>query len=230
VAVAAAGLVLIGVLAYPLPRNVGNVQAEIFTKDAGNGRATVEVQLTPADAADNATAFGIQAWQGGAPTVGSSFEKVGPGRYVSTRAVPVTGRWKTVVGLQRGDEVMAVPVYLPADPEIGAPEVPLVPQRTEAFVRNTKWLMREVKPGASFAANAAYAGVAVVILAWIGLYALCAIKLTPTDEELVYADHSGNGFGGPPPPAGRPEPSPVVPPERQIVGASWGWGEKYTAN
>ena len=222
-AVAAAGLVLMGVLAYPLPRNVGNVQAEIFTKDAGNGEATVEVQLTPADAADNATAFGLMAWQGGG-TKGASFQKIGEGRYVSSRSVPVTGRWKTVIGLQRGDEVMAVPVYMPADPEIGAPEVPLVPQKTEPFARNTKWLLREVKPGAAFAANAAYTGVAVVIVAWIALYALCAVKLTPSGDELAYGD--GSGFGGPPTPEPpvRREPSPVVPPDRQIVGAGWGWG------
>ncbi|MGH9223461.1 MAG: hypothetical protein ACRD2W_06670 [Acidimicrobiales bacterium] len=233
-AVAAAGLVLVGVLLYPLPRNVGNVQAEIFTKDAGNGRVTVEVQLTPADAADNATAFGLQAWQGGAPTIGSAFEKVGPGRYVSARAVPASGRWKTVIGLQRSDEVMAAPIYLPADPEIGAPEVPLVAQKTEPFARNTTWLLRETKPGAAFAANAAYTGVGVVILAWIGLYALCAIKLTPTDEEAAYArsgDGDSFGFGGPPPPPVRPQPSPVVVPERQSVGASsWGWGERFSGN
>jgi len=245
-AAAAAGLVLIGVLAYPLPRNVGNVQAEIFTKDAGNGRATIEVQLTPADAADNATAFGVQAWQGGG-TVGSALRRIGPGRYESTRAVPVTGRWKTVIGLQRDDEVMAVPVYLPADPEINAPEVPLVAQKTEPFARNTKWLLREVKPGAAFAANAAYTGVAVVILAWIGLYALCAIKLTPTDDEVADAERydGGDGYGGygydggggndgyggyggnggPSQRPTRPEPAPV-PPERQIVGAAWGWGDR----
>ena len=60
------------------------------------------------------------------------------------------------------------------------------PTTFETFVRNTKWLLREQHPGAAWAATAAYSGLAVVVLAWIGLYALCAIKIPrPDDEEPV---------------------------------------------
>jgi hypothetical protein len=231
VAALAGGLALLAALAYPLPRNVGHVEADIRLRPVGD-RATVEVQLQPADAAKSATAFGILSWQGGG-RVAASLEEVAPGRYVSSAPLPVSGRWKTVVGLQRGDEVMAVPVYLPADPEIGAPEVPAVAEKHQAFARNTTWLLREQHAGAAWVANAAYTGVAVVVLAWIGLYALCAFKLTPTEGEAV--------------PEAAPVPAPSLPPRadgtnghrpteeedddryslrhRQIVGAGGGSAE-----
>ncbi|MEW6153485.1 MAG: hypothetical protein AB1673_05775 [Actinomycetota bacterium] len=223
-AAALAGAVaLVAVLAYPLPRNVGDVSAVIRLTEIVGDRATVEVELVPADAARKATAFGIVAWQGGG-TVKASLNEVAPGRYVSSKPLPISGPWKTVVGLQRHDEVMAVPVYMPADPEIGAPEVPAVAERREQFVRNTVWLLREVKPGAAFAANAAYTGVSVVLLAWVGLYALCAVKLDRSDEDDV-----------PPTPYGPPRPgsetgnghAPVAA-GPQPVAAGWArnWGDR----
>jgi len=238
VAALAGGLVLLGVLAYPLPRNVGDVEADIRLRPAaaradGVEQALVEVQLYPAGAADSATAFGVVAWQGGG-RISAALDEIGPGRFVTDKPLPVSGRWKTMVGLQRHDEVMAAPVYFPADPEIDAPEIPALPERHEAFARNTTWLLREVKAGGgAFAANAAYTGVSVVILAWIGLYALCAVRLTPTDGEDEYVDFSprrpqhtgtGNGNGN-----GRGA-SPWLPPtdvsDRPAVSAGWGssWG------
>ena len=216
-----AGLALLAVLAYPLPRNVGHVEADIKLRSVGNGdRATVEVDLQPADAAKSATAFGIVSWQGGG-RLSASLDEVAPGRYVSSKPVAITGRWKTVIGLQRGDQVMGAAVYMPADPEIGAPEVAPLPERHEVFVRNTKWLLREQHPGAAWAASAAYSGLAVVVLAWIGLYALCAVKVTRPEEE------AGERL-----PTPTSAPNPWQPPvatngdgrheDRPSVGASWG--------
>ncbi len=170
----AAGLVALAAFAYPLPRNVGPVDTVIrLTPAAEAGRAGVEVELIPPDAADTATAFGILAWQGGG-TVAASLDEVGPGRYVADKAIPITGSWKAMVGLQRGDEVMAAPIYLPADPEIGAPEIPAVAERRTSFVRNTELLLREQRSGPSDTAMLAYSGLAVVVLVWIGLFSVCA--------------------------------------------------------
>ena len=55
---------LVGVLAYPLPRRVGQVAAVISLQSQGD-RAEVEVDLTPATAARNADVFNIASWQGG---------------------------------------------------------------------------------------------------------------------------------------------------------------------
>jgi hypothetical protein len=228
VAAVAGGVALLATLAYPLPRNVGDVEAVIRLQPVGD-RATVELELQPSDAADRATAFGIVSWQGGG-RVSASLDEVAPGRYVSSKPLPITGNWKTVIGLQRGDEVMSAPVYLPADPEINAPEIPALPERRAAFVRNTKLLLRETRDGPQAAANAAYTGLAAVCLLWIGLYALCAVKVNREDDAVV--DREPPRRPGPPAPPPEPEPQPVPALDdryslthRSIVGAGWGGAE-----
>ena len=151
-ALVGAGVALAAVLAYPLPRNVGSVDAVVRTEVVGGDQAFVEVSLDPPDAADGATAFAVTSWQGGG-RVTAFFDELGPGRYRSEKAVPVTGEWKTVVSLQRGSEVMAAPVYLPADVSIGAEAVPLVPERSGPFVRNTTLLAAGATPGPDMAGS-----------------------------------------------------------------------------
>jgi hypothetical protein len=181
----ALGLVLLAAaLAYPLPREVGPVEAVVRLRPVGSS-ATVDVELFPPDAARRATAFGVVSWQGGG-RVQAGLREVGPGRYVSFRPVPVTGSWKSMVGLQRDDEVMAAPVYLPADPAIGAPAVPASPERRVRFVRNTEVLLREAHDGPPWAAWAAYGGLAAVAALWLALLALSASRIgtPPTVVEV----------------------------------------------
>ncbi|HVL06591.1 MAG TPA: hypothetical protein VM388_11415 [Acidimicrobiales bacterium] len=179
-ALAVAGVALLGTLAFPLPRDVGTVTATVRLQQLGS-MADVEVTLDPPDAARTATAFAVSAWQGGSETVQADLRQVAVGRYVASRPVPVTGSWKTMVSLQRGSEVMAVPIYLPADPEIGAPEVPAVAERTEPFVRNTTILLREVRGGPPGTAIIAYSGLAVVVATFIALIAVTARRVPPPD-------------------------------------------------
>ncbi|HEX7277561.1 MAG TPA: hypothetical protein VF244_09335 [Acidimicrobiales bacterium] len=174
-ALAGAGVALVAVLAYPLPRNVGSVDAVVRTEVVGD-RAFVEVSLEPVDAASNASGFAVTSWQGGG-RVTAFFDEIGPGQYRSERSVPVTGSWKTVVSLQRGSEVMATPVYLPADPSIGAVEVPLVAERRGPFVRNTALLLREAHPGPAWPAVAAWTGLVGLLGLWAGLMAVTATRV-----------------------------------------------------
>ena len=176
---ALAGVVALAVLAVPLPRNVGHVEAVIRVQP-GVPRTDVEVQLRPSDAAENATSLALVSWQGGGRVL-AGLREVGPGHYVSRSSIPVGGAWKSMVSLQRGDEVMAAPIYLPADPEIGAPEVPALAERRAPFVRNTEVLLRESHDGPSSAAVAAYGGLAGVVAVWVVLFALCA-RGTPRRE------------------------------------------------
>lgn len=175
--VGASGLVLVAVLAIPLPRNVGDVEAVISLERVGE-LGTISVQLDPPTAAEDATLFGVSSWQGGG-RVSAEFEEVGPGRYVSTRAVPVTGDWKSMVSLQRGSEVMAAPIYLPADPEIKASAVPALDERRVPFSRNTDILLREAKDGPTWPALLSYGGVAVVVALWLALFALAVSRIPP---------------------------------------------------
>ena len=176
-----AGVVLAGTLLSLLPRNVGHVEATIYLTPVGQ-QAAVAVELAPADAARHATAFGVVSWQGGG-RVSAKLNEVGPGRYVSSRPLPVTGDWKTMVGLQRGSEVMAVPVYLPADPEINAPAIAALPQRHAAFVRNTAILLREQHGGPTWPGVAGYSGLAIMVALWTGLIAFVANRLSSASAE-----------------------------------------------
>ncbi|MDP9388424.1 MAG: hypothetical protein M3Q48_11090 [Actinomycetota bacterium] len=171
-ALVAAGVVVIAVVAYPLPRRVGTVDAVIRLEPAGE-QAVVEVRLEPPDAARRATAFVVTSWQGGGRQ-SEPLDEVAPGLYRTSGSVPIAGRWKSMVTLQRGDQVMAAPVYLPADPEIGASAVPAVPERRERFVRNTTVLLREAHDGPSWPALVAYSGLGGVVALWVALMAVTA--------------------------------------------------------
>ncbi len=176
-AVAGAGLGLVVVLAVPLPRDVGAVEA-VIGLDRTEGEASVTVQLEPPTAAENASVFGLIAWQGGGRVL-ADLDRVGPGRYVSSKPIPVSGTWKSMVGLQRGREVMAAPIYLPADPEIGASAVPAQAERRVAFSRNTDILLREAKDGPAWPALLSYAGVAIVVAMWLALFTRAASRVQP---------------------------------------------------
>lgn len=176
-----AGLILVGTVLALLPRNVGNVNATIRLTPVGQ-QATVAVDLQPTDAARDATAFGVVSWQGGG-RVSAKLNEVAPGRYVSDRPVPISGDWKTMVGLQRRDEVMAAPVYLRADPEIDAPAIPALPQRQTAFVRNTTILLREQHPGPAWPGVLGYGGLAGVAAVWSALFAFVAHRLSGAGTE-----------------------------------------------
>ena len=156
------------------------------------------MELDPPDAAGDASAFAVTSWQGGG-RVTALLEEVAPGRYRSAEPVPVTPPWKSTVSLMRGDQVMAAPVFLPADPEIGASEVPLVPERRVAFVRNTELLLREAHGGPAWPAYAAYSGFAAVAALWVALMA------TTTSHVPVPAPAPAPG-----PPVPRWSPSPPL--------------------
>ncbi|HET7489185.1 MAG TPA: hypothetical protein VFJ85_14740 [Acidimicrobiales bacterium] len=204
-ALGVAFLAVIAVLAFPLPRNVGKVDAVIRLTPAGD-RAMVAVDITPADAAHHASGFGVMSWQGGGTQWTELKETDTPGHYVAEKAVPITGRWKSMVSLDRGSQVMAAPVYMPADPEIGASAVPAVPERHTTFVRNTSVLLREAKDGPAWPALLSYLGVALVVCMWLGLFSLTGRKVGDAEaEELAAAaSRTPTGWDGGTPRRGQP--------------------------
>jgi hypothetical protein len=147
------------------------------------------------------------SWQGGG-TVPASLDEVSPGVYRSDKPVPVTGRWKSVVTLARGDQLMAAPVYLPADPAIGAPEIPALPERSTAFVRNTTLLLREQHGGAGWVAWAAYSALAGLVALWVALMAFIARRVSEEEASTELA----------PPPAPAPAANPTPPPRVMAWG------------
>ena len=173
----AAGLALLLVVAVPMPRRVGDVRADLTLDRVSADRAFVNVTLDPPGAADDARWFQAINWQGGELML-AEMEEVGTGRYRSEEPVLVTGKGKTLVRLHRGSELMAVPVRLPADPEIGEPEIPAV-DREVAFVGEKEFLMRESESGAAWVATAIYVLLAGVAVAWIAGFVLASQRVRP---------------------------------------------------
>jgi len=185
--VAVAAMTVLVCIAVPMRRDVGTVSATVHVVPTAAGEASLDVTVEPPDAADRARWFQAGAWQGGG-LVTSDLVKVSPGRYRSQGSVPVGGNWKTLVRLHRGGELMAVPVFLPADAEIGAPEISAV-DRTQRFEPETRYLLRETHGGARGLALFVYTFLAVVALTWMGAFALATIRTagSRTTPALVSA-------------------------------------------
>ena len=189
VGVALACAVLVAALVIPLRRDVGNVHA-VIRLDRTAGRAHVEVALQPANAARGAAAFGIMSWQGGGRVL-TGLREVRPGHYVSKGTVPVDGTWKSMVALYRGDEVMAAGIYLPADRAIKAAAIPALARRRVVFVRDTKVLLREAKPGPPLPATLAYGVWGASIVLWVGFMGFAAARAG--EEDAVSCRRSAGG-------------------------------------
>jgi hypothetical protein len=205
---ALAGVAVVGVLAYPLPRKVGQVHADIAVQKVGKGEAYVNVKLTPADAAADARVFGVGSWQGGGTEFARLLEVDGkPGEYRTDRSVPITAPWKTLVGLQRNDEMMAAPVFMPADPGIGFAARPAV-DRSVDLVRNTTLLLPETRPGDPTVKTLSYGVLVAVIAIWVAM----VVRTTSWIPKAAAAQAAkANAAPAAPPAPVRPAVRPYVP-------------------
>jgi hypothetical protein len=153
------GLVVLTVLAiggatanglrYNVPQDV---TAALTLTEAGStpGQRMVnaDVRINPPNfVSEDPNWVSILAWQGHLQNqrgeVVENLEKVGPGHYRTTDPVPVWGSWKTLLRLHDGTTLAAVPIFLAADPGIGAPEVPAQASMTRPFVAEITILQRE---------------------------------------------------------------------------------------
>jgi hypothetical protein len=150
-------LVIGGATANGLRYNVPqNVTATIRLTDApgsapGQRMVDADVQINPPNfVSDDPNWVSILGWQGGIANqrgqLVDNLEKVGPGHYRTTEPVPASGTWKTLLRLHDGRTLAAVPVYLAADPGIGAAEVPADASFTRPFVAEITILQRERNP------------------------------------------------------------------------------------
>ena len=176
VLLAATGVVLLA-LGWPLARPVGDVRAALTVARAGPDAVSLEVVLSPADAADDARWFQVSSWQGG-DLVLTDLEERAPGRWVATAPVPVGGNHKTIVRLHRGRQMMAVPVFLPADAEIGEPEIPAV-DRTAAFASERTYLLRETTDNDAWLAWLVNGLLGVVAVGWLAGFGIVTANVSP---------------------------------------------------
>ncbi|MDQ3762015.1 MAG: hypothetical protein M3460_10060 [Actinomycetota bacterium] len=126
------------------------VRAEItLNADTGPGEvrtAQAVVRIAPPAAVDRPSWLTITSWQGGGLYV-DHLVPVGDGSYRTTQPMPLSGNWKTLVRLQDGRTLTAVPIYLPADAAIGEPELPAPLHTTRDAVDEELIMQRELKEG-----------------------------------------------------------------------------------
>lgn len=103
-----------------------------------------QVTISPGVIDDDPTWVQITAWQGGGEgVVTDRLRRTGVNSFESTRPVPVGGNWKTLLRVQDGRTLAAVPIYLPEDAPLNAAELPAEPQFTRDFVPEIDILQRE---------------------------------------------------------------------------------------
>ncbi|MBD0323238.1 MAG: hypothetical protein ICV72_07625 [Aldersonia sp.] len=151
VIVALTVLIVGGAVANGLRTEVPDARATIAVTEvpgSGGTQVSAEVRLDPPDVVgDNPEWVSILSWQGGLDDLRGlnidTLERTGPGEFRSTMPIPVSGSWKTLLRIQDGTTMAAVPIYLPADPAIGAEGLAAQPEATTPFVQEIKILQRE---------------------------------------------------------------------------------------
>jgi hypothetical protein len=210
-ALVVAAVACLAVLALPMRRPTGDVTAAIHVDPAGEGLADVTVALTPPGAADDAYWFQASAWQGGGLEVADLQRTGTPGTWRTEHPVPVDGHWKTLLRLHRGAEMMAVPIFLPADPDIDEPEVPAV-DRTVAFSSERAFLLRETHGGNGWLSPVIHLTLVAVVALWAAAFAAAVRHLAPVRRSgppggaaaaasAAAAGGAGAGRAAPPTPA-----------------------------
>lgn len=163
------GLVVVACLALPLPISTLEGSAAIVLDDPTAPATEATITLDPPDVARDALWFNVTAWQGGGSVV-APLQEIGGGRYRSV-AVPISGEWKALVRLHSGSAIVAVPVYLPADPAIPAPEVPAEESIERAFVPDKTILLREAKDTPAWFSWVGYGVLGIIVVIWIAVLA-----------------------------------------------------------
>jgi hypothetical protein len=163
--------VMLAILAWgvwmPSPERFPSATVTLSEQPAGADRMVhADIALDPPGAAGSAAVFNVHAWQGGRLEV-AELRSTGAGRYTTTDPIPVGGDWKTVVQLERDRAMLALPIHMPEDTAIPAPEVPAAPRFTRAFEPGSEVFLREQKPDAP--AGLLGAGYATVLAIWASM-------------------------------------------------------------
>jgi hypothetical protein len=180
---ALAALACVVVVLVPMRRPTGDVVADVRLSatderlgNAGEGFAFVTATLTPADAADDAYWFQATSWQGGGLVLAEMRPTGNAGEYRSAEPVPVDGLWKSLLRLHRGAEMMAVPIFLPDDPEIDEVEIPAV-DRVAPFASERQFLLRETKEGSAWLSPLVHLLLAAVCALWAWAFSVAVRHL-----------------------------------------------------
>ena len=169
IGVVLAAVACLAVIVLPMRRPTGDVTADIRLEPALSTTVFVTATLSPPDAADDAYWFQTSAWQGGGLELADMRPTGETGEYRSESPVPVDGLWKSLLRLHRGAEMMAIPIYLPADPEIGEPEIPAV-DKVAPFESERDYLLRETHDGNAWLSPLVHLLLIAVCASWAAAF------------------------------------------------------------
>ena len=179
-ALAAAAVTIAAIVGYGLQTSpTAGESARVTLSDVRSGpdrSVQARVVLSPRDAANDAQWLSVTAWQGGGFVL-DRLERVDQGVYRTTKPIPVHGNWKALLRLHRGDSLEAVPIYLPRDSAIPAPELPARSSFTREFVPDKQILQREAKDAPAALAVLAYLTVLGFALALLAVMAWALRRL-----------------------------------------------------
>lgn len=188
-----AAIAIFALLAFPLFTDpTTNVRAAVALANVEGGaertvRATVT--LSPRDAAEDATWLTITSWQGGGRVITDRLERVSEGVYRSTRALPVYGKWKTMVRLHRGNSIVGLPVYAPRDTAVPLPGFAAPARFERPFYSDKELMQREARTQETWVWNTGYGVVLslalllIAMLAW-GLHRVAVTNGRERDTPL----------------------------------------------
>ncbi|MDQ4144568.1 MAG: hypothetical protein M3198_12660 [Actinomycetota bacterium] len=166
----ATALAIIAALAYPFPVNAdlqGTANVRLEEADRAGGRwVKPHISFEPEDAIEGLEWVKMTSWQGGGSYVEDLIE-VEEGVYTTLKPVPVHGEWKTLLRIHGGNSIVAVPIFLPEDPGIPAPEVPAKARFSRDFMSDKQIVLREAKDVDSSLTFAASGVLALLVAGWI---------------------------------------------------------------
>ena len=169
-AVAATALGVLVALAYPFPVNTdleGTANVRLEEVDRAGGRwVQPRITFEPEGVTEGLDWVKMTSWQGGGSYVEDLVE-VDDGVYSTPAPVPVYGEWKTLLRLHGGNSIVAVPIFLPKDPGIPAPEVPAEDQFSRDFMSDKKIVLREAKDVESGLTLTATGILGLLVTGWI---------------------------------------------------------------
>ena len=122
-----------------------NVRATIGLQQTDAGHAYVTAKFDPPSAAQNAEWVDGLAWQGDGLVI-NHMKHVGGGIWRTTKALPISGHWKTMVRIHKGRSLLSAGVYLRADPAIPYKGFRAANGSTQTMVYDQHFLQLERKP------------------------------------------------------------------------------------
>jgi hypothetical protein len=168
---AAAAFLLLGANAL-VHSEQKNVRATIALRPSSPGHAYVTAKFDPPSAAQDAEWVDGLAWQGDGLIV-RHMKHQADGSWTTTRPLPLSGDWKTMLRIHKGRSMLSAGLYLRPDPAIPFKGLHAANGSTQTMVYDQHFLQLERKPDTpTYLWTPAVAIVLLLLGGFLGLLAI----------------------------------------------------------